>query len=271
MESTTIDRRRTAAQAKELIRGWLARTPASMGLPFPFWTVRRIQRLLDDRAHRMHYSSVYRMMLECGASFYRPERASQRWRARKTAGAVIARGLKVGAWFVDETVVYAVSQTGGGWTIGNTSSIGVRRGAEDKVHVLAGLQFPHLLEWSLLPSPATGAMWAAWVADRLPGPVVADSASIHTALVCQECLTDRDLALLPPHCSHMNPIEDVWAELYSRLSVLRIWDKLTLSREVRAQMEGIVTDRQFLGTLSEAYRLRYREEERDLFSTERSP
>lgn len=240
------------------IKELLETTPPALGLSSDGWTVRLMQTVLEREGNPLSLGCVHELMRKVGATFYRAENRSRRWRDAAEAHRLVKAVLRRAGWFADETSVVSSPTMSGAWSPPRGSQVVItQNGAEDRIHVLGALQPGRHFLWAVLPQAATGAVWSAWVHDNLTAPVLVDRAPIHTCAAASERLSNFELLFTPAYCSWVNPMEHVWAELQRRMRAKRYVDRLRMVSALRDSLEEIMLDKVFLQNLRDAYMEKY--------------
>jgi hypothetical protein len=244
----------------------LSESPTVLGYARPTWTISMVQAELGKRGVVCSRSHTHGLMRMAGGICYRPDRTARRYRQLNVAKAIVGRGVVAGAWFVDETTVSGRGTPSGGWSLVQQSGIRVSQSGEDRVYLIGAICFnPVALEWDTLPSSPNSLMWSSWVLDHCGKSIVCDGVTIHQSLVSRRALQAITTVILPPNCSAINPIEEVWAQLQRELGSARVSDRLALVSYVKTMMSSVARDTDWLRRLRGGLLRQYGGTEYDMF------
>lgn len=235
---------------------WLAstvrrHTPQQYQFEFALWTLQLIGEVIHRRfGIRLSRSAVGRAMNALGFTPQRPlYRATQRdavlverWQ-REEFPAIAAEAKRVGATilFADEASIRSDYHAGTTWSVQGQTPVVDTTGRRFSVNMLSAVSATGQFRFMVHEGTATAKVFVEFLKRLIhdakrPVFLVVDGHQIHKAKLVKDYVVAQDgrlkLFFLPPYSPHLNPDEQVWGNVKSRVAKRTVESKEDLKAKV---------------------------------------
>lgn len=242
---------------------WLASavrnaTPQQYRFEFALWTLRLIGELIErEFGISLSRSAVGRAMHALGFTPQRPlYRATERdpvlverWQAEDFP-AIAAEAKRVGAtiMFGDEASMRSDHHAGTTWGAMGRTPVVPTTGQRFSLNMLSAVAANGQVQFMIHEGRANAEVFLEFLRRLLhdatrPVFLVLDGHSIHKARIVTEYVSEQagrlKLFFLPPYSPHLNPDEQVWGNVKSRVAKRTVTDKADLRIKLTAALERL--------------------------------
>jgi len=236
--------RKAGETVRDKLKNLVDQDPQGSGYLATFWTVAMLLAVLLTQAQVSLSASTLRNTLhQLGLRWRRPrlsmpqktdpEKAAKQWRL---AQAVVEATTDTAILYADESRIQLLPLLRAMWGwVGQ--QLRVPTPGSNDTRMLFGALNVRTGKWDYLVREHMRTedflVFLEHLLEVYPGPIVliVDNYSSHTAKLVQTWLAEHTrlkLIYLPTHCSHLNPVEDIWLQLKNKIAANRLFASMKL-------------------------------------------
>lgn len=248
----------TGEQMSWLVGAIRDNTPQQYRFEFALWTLALIGELIDQRFNvSLSRSAVGRLMRSLGFTPQRPlYRASQRdavlverWQ-QEDFPAIAAEAKHVGAsiLFADEAGMRSDHHAGTTWAPMARTPVVETTGRRFSLNMISAVSANGQFRFMLHEGNASAAIFLEFLKRLMhdakrPVFLIVDGHQIHKAKMINDYVASQNgrlkLFFLPPYSPHLNPDEQVWANVKGRVAKRTVTDKDDLKKKISAALRRL--------------------------------